>query len=428
MNGLSPGFRYALWLILSILSAFSMWYYVTKVWGAGHSAQFSDLYAQWWAAHELLLHRRDPYSPAVAHEIQAVIYGSPISASRPGDVAEMAGGFAYPIYVVFLIWPTVHLAFPVVKGLFLCLFAVLTLISLLLWLYALRWRLPATELVVIAVFTLGSFPVLQGLELQNLSLLVAFLVAAAIASLAAGYFTLAGMLLAGATIKPQFVILLIPWLALWIMGDWQRRRRLAWSFSGVVSVLILGSQMLAPGWIGRFLTIVRAYRQYTYGHSLLDVWFGRRFGPILAAVLVLAVLALCWRWRSYSAQSSHFFLASSLVLAATLVVIPTLEPHSQLLLLPGVLFLLRFAGRIWRLGKIARLLFTAVWVLWGWAWIATFGMALTAIWFPAGMLQRVANLPLYTSPILPFGMLVILGFSLANETGLFPAHGMILEP
>jgi Glycosyltransferase family 87 len=428
MNGLSPGFRYALWLILSILSAFSMWYYVTKVWGAGQSAQFSDLYAQWWAAHELLLHRRDPYSPAVAHEIQAVIYGSPISASRPGDVAEMAGGFAYPIYVVFLIWPTVHLTFPVVKGLFLCLFAVLTLISLLLWLYALRWRLPATELVVIAVFTLGSFPVLQGLELQNLSLLVAFLVAAAIASLAAGYFTLAGMLLAGATIKPQFVILLIPWLALWIMGDWQRRRRLAWSFSVVVSVLVLGSQMLAPGWIGRFLTIVRAYRQYTYGHSLLDVWFSRRFGPILAAVLVLAVLALCWRWRSYSAQSSHFFLASSLVLAATLVVIPTLEPHSQLLLLPGVLFLLRFAGRIWRLGKIARLLFTAVWVLWGWAWIATFGMALTAIWFPAGMLQRVANLPLYTSPLLPFGMLVILGFSLANETGLFPAQGMILEP
>jgi hypothetical protein len=428
MNGLSPGFRYALWLILSILSAFSMWYYVTKVWGAGQSTQFSDLYAQWWAAHELLLHRRDPYSPAVAHEIQAVIYGSPISASRPGDVAEMAGGFAYPIYVVFLIWPTVHLTFPVVKGLFLCLFAVLTLISLLLWLYALRWRLPATELVVIAVFTLGSFPVLQGLELQNLSLLVAFLVAAAIASLAAGYFTLAGMLLAGATIKPQFVILLIPWLALWIMGDWQRRRRLAWSFSVVVSVLVLGSQMLAPGWIGRFLTIVRAYRQYTYGHSLLDVWFSRRFGPILAAVLVLAVLALCWRWRSYSAQSSHFFLASSLVLAATLVVIPTLEPHSQLLLLPGVLFLLRFAGRIWRLGKIARLLFTAVWVLWGWAWIATFGMALTAIWFPAGMLQRVANLPLYTSPLLPFGMLVILGFSLANETGLFPAQGMILEP
>jgi hypothetical protein len=428
MNGLSPGFRYALWLILSILSAFSMWYYVTKVWGAGQSTQFSDLYAQWWAAHELLLHRRDPYSPAVAHEIQAVIYGSPISASRPGDVAEMAGGFAYPIYVVFLIWPTVHLTFPVVKGLFLCLFAVLTLISLLLWLYALRWRLPATELVVIAVFTLGSFPVLQGLELQNLSLLVAFLVAAAIASLAAGYFTLAGMLLAGATIKPQFVILLIPWLALWIMGDWQRRRRLAWSFSVVVSVLVLGSQMLAPGWIGRFLTIVRAYRQYTYGHSLLDVWFSRRFGPILAAVLVLAVLALCWRWRSYSAQTSHFFLASSLVLAATLVVIPTLEPHSQLLLLPGVLFLLRFAGRIWRLGKIARLLFTAVWVLWGWAWIATFGVALTAIWFPAGMLQGVANLPLYTSPLLPFGMLVILGFSLANETGLFPAQGMILEP
>ena len=428
MTALSPSFRRALWLILSILSAFSMWYYVTKVWGAGQSAQFSDLYAPWWGAHELLLHHRDPYSPAVAHEIQTVIYGNPISALYPGDVAALAGGFAYPIYVVFLLWPAVYLAFPVVKGSFLCLFVALTLISLLLWLYALRWRLPATELAALAVFILGSFPVLQGLALQNLSLLVAFLVAGAMASLAAGNLTIAALLLAGATIKPQFVILLIPWLAMWIMGDWQRRRRLAWSFSAAVSVLFLGGEMLEPGWISRFLTVVRAYRQYTYGHSLLDVWFSRQIGLVLAAVLVLAVLALCWRCRSYSAQSSSFFLASSLVLAATLVVIPTLEPHSQLLLLPGVLFLLRFAGRILQLGKIARLLFTAVWVLWGWAWIAAFGMMVAAIWFPEGTLLRFWNLPLYTSPLLPFGMFVMLGFLLANEAGLFPARGMILEP
>jgi hypothetical protein len=428
MTSLSPSFRRALWLILSILSALSMWRYVRDVWGAGQSAQFSDLYAQWWAAHELFLHHRDPYSPVVAHEIQTVIYGSPISASHPGDVAELAGGFAYPIYVVFLIWPTVHLAFPVVKGAFVFLFVALTLASLLLWLYTLRWRLTTTEMVTLAVFTFGSFPALQGLALQNLSLLVAFLIAAAMASLAAGYFAIAGLLLAAATVKPQFVIMLIPWLALWIMGDWQRRQRAAWSFSAAVSALVLGGEFLAPGWISRFLTILKAYRQYTYGHSLLDVWLGRRIGTVVAVVLVQLVLALCWRCRSYSAQSSRFFLVSSLVLAATLVVIPTLEPHSQLLLLPGVLFLLRFSGCIWRLGKIARLLFVAVWVLWGWAWIAASGMALTAIWFPNGRVLRFWNLPLYTSPLLPFGILVLLGFLLVNETGLHPNHGMILEP
>jgi Glycosyltransferase family 87 len=427
MTGISPASRSLLWLILSILSALSMWHYVTHIWGAGQSPQFSDLYAQWWAAHELFLHRRNPYTPAIAHEIQTVIYGAPIGPSHPGDPAELAGGFAYPIYVVFLLWPTVHLAFPVAQNIFLCIFATLTLASLWLWLYALQWRPPLIKLITLAVFAIGSFPVLQGLKLENLSLLAAFLLAAAMASLAAERFTLAGLLLAGATMKPQFMILLIPWLAIWTASDWPRRRRLAWRFSAAVLGLVLGGELLAPGWISGFLMIVRAYRQYTYGHSLLDVWFSPRIGPVLAVVLVLAVLALCWRCRSYPATSSHFFLASSLVLATTLVVIPTLEPHAQLLLLPGILFLLRYGSHVWRSGKIARLLLTAAWVLVAWGWVAAFAMMLATIWLPANTLLRFWTLPLYTSPLLPFGILAILGFLLTKETGSPATRGMILQ-
>jgi hypothetical protein len=419
--------HFRLWLILSALSAFSMWYYVANVWSVGQPAQFSDLYAQWWGAHELLLHHRDPYSPAVAREIQTFIYGAPVVSSHPGDLAELSGGFAYPIYVFFLMWPTLHLGFPAVQVLFRCLFIALTLASLWLWIYALRWRLPAAELGIVAIFAFGSFPVLQGLKLQNLSLLVAFLVVATMASLVAGYFTAAGLLLAAATIKPQFVVLLIPWLALWTISDWRRRRRMVWGFSAAMLVLILGGEGLAPGWISRFLTVVRAYRRYTYGHSLLDVWFTQRIGSVVAVVLVAGVLALCWRCRSDPATSSRFFLASSLVLATTLVVIPTLEPHAQLLLLSGILLLLRYGSRIWRSGKVARLLLVGAWVLLGWAWVAAFGMMLATIWLPADALLRFWALPLYTSPLLPFGILVILGFLLANETEVIPTRGMILE-
>jgi hypothetical protein len=404
-----------------------MWYYVTHVWSVGQPAQFSDLYARWWGAHELLLHHRDPYSPAVTREIQIVIYGAPVAPSHPSDAAELAGGFAYPIYVAFLMWPTLHLAFPAVQALFVCLFVVLTLVSLWLWLYALRWRLPAAKLLILAVFTFGTFPVLQGLKLQNLSLLVAFLVASAMASVSADHLVVAGLLLAGATIKPQFVILLIPWLALWTMGDWRRRQRLVWSFLAATSVLVLGGEALAPGWISRFLSVAQAYRRYTYGHSLLDVWFTQRIGSVVGVVLVLVVLVLCWRYRSDPAQSSRFFLASCLVLATTLVVIPTLEPHAQLLLLPGFLFLLRYGCRIWRSGKVARLFFVATWILLGWPWVAAFGMMLAAIWLPAGTLLRFWALPLYTSPLLPFGMLVVLGWLLANETEFSSSRGMILE-
>jgi hypothetical protein len=416
MTGIDQSFRRTLWLIFSILSAVSMWYYVANVWSVGQPAHFSDLYARWWGAHELLLHRRDPYSPAVTREIQIVIYGAPVESLRPGDAAELAGGFAYPIYIVFLLWPTVHWPFSVVRDLFFCLFVTLTLLSLFLWLYWLRWRPPAAKLCMLAVFTFGSFPVLQGLKLQNLSLLVAFLLAATMASLAAEHFGTAGLLLAGATIKPQFVILLIPSLALWTMGDWGGRRRLAWSFVAATSVLMLGGEAIAPGWFSRFLSVARAYRRYTYGHSLLDVWFSPRVGLVFAAVLVLVVLAVCWKLRSYPARSSGLFLVFSWVLAATLVVIPTLEPHAQLLLLPSFLFLLREGSRIWRSGKIARLLLTAAWLLLGWAWAASFGMMVAGIWLPAVTLRRLWDLPLYTSPLIPFGIFVILGFLLAKES------------
>src|SRR6202521_6462386 len=113
-------FRLRLWLILSVLSAFSMWYYVANVWSVGQPAQFSDLYARWWGAHELLLHRRDPYSPAVTREIQIVIYGAPVGSAHPGDAAELAGGFAYSIYLAFFMLPAGHLGFPRGAGLFLC--------------------------------------------------------------------------------------------------------------------------------------------------------------------------------------------------------------------------------------------------------------------------------------------------------------------
>ena len=419
--------RHTVWLFLSALAAFGMWYYVAHIWSVGQPANFSDLYARWWGAHELWFHNRDPYSPAVTREIQVVIYGAPVVSERPDDAAELAGGFAYPVYVTFLMWPTLHLPYPLVREMFYGLLIAVTLTSVFLWLYALRWRPPGVAFFALMLFVFGSFPVLQGIKLQNLSLLVAFLLAATLASLTAGYLTPAGFLLACSTIKPQFAFLLVPWLALWVFSDWGRRQKLVWSFSVTVAALVFGGELIDPGWISRFLMVARAYRQYTYGHSLLDVWLTPRVGVLAALLLVVGVIGLGWRCRHEPASSLRFFLASSLVLAATLIVIPTLEPHAQVLLLPGYFFFLKHSHQIWNSGKIERLLLVACWVLPAWAWIASIGMTLAAIWIPASTLVRLWPLPLYTSPLLPLALLVMLGSLLRNETALSPVRGMILE-
>ena len=404
-----------LWLILSMVSAISMSCYVAKVWSANQSPHFSDLYSSWWAAHELFLRGRSPYDPEVAHEIQAVIYGARRVAAYPGDDSALAGGFAYPLYGASLLWPTVGISFPAVQKTFFCVSILAVLGSLACWLRAFRFHPPSLQWLTIAFLVFGSFPVLQGLKLQNLSLIAAGFVAVAMVLLSTEHLILAGVFMAASTFKPQFTIVLIPWLVCWISSDWRRRRALAWSFLATMLLLIGGSELLMPGWVSDFLRIVRAYKHYTFARSLLDLWFGTSVSPFATAGLMVALFVLGWRNRGRPANSADFFLTTSITLAATLTVIPTLAPHCQVLLLPGFLSIIRYRSYIWASNRFSRLLFVSVWLLWAWPSIAAAGLTLATIWLPVNSWLQWWEMPLYTSPVLPFAVLVTLGWLISSR-------------
>ena len=112
--------------------------------------------------------------------------------------------------------------------------------------------------------------------------------------LSANRLVLAGMLLALSTFKPQFTIALIPWVALWTVGDWRHRRRLVGGFLVTMGWLVLISEWIVPSWIRSFFNVLGAYRHYTYGHSLFDVWFTLKLGLLASACALLAFLALSW--------------------------------------------------------------------------------------------------------------------------------------
>lgn len=404
----------ALWLLLSILSAASMAFYVAEIWSVNQPSHFTDFYAPWWGAHELLLHHRNPYSPAVAHEIQTVIYGAASSTSID-DPSNIEGGFAYPPYTALLLWPTVYLSFSEAEKTFLCLSALATLLSFALWLRVFRFP-PSVQWLIIAIFAFGSFPTLQALKLENLSLMAAALITVTVFLLSANRLVLAGVLLALSTFKPQFTIALIPWLALWTVGDWRHRRRLVGGFLVTMGLLVLISEWIVPSWIRSFFHVLGAYRHYTYGHSLFDVWFTPKLGLLVSACVLLAVLALSWKHRSEPADSMQFLLVTSLLLAVTLVVIPTLAPHAQLLLLPGLFYLLR-RGAWSSSGALAALAAAATWALMAWPWLATFGLVLLAVRVPIHTLLRFWDIPLYTSPLLPLAVAFALGSLLSSAPG-----------
>lgn len=407
---------------MATLAAVSMWFYVDRILvgyqvadAAEHGrprGNLSDLYPRWLGARELLLHGRNPYSREINLETQKGYYGRLLDASRPDDPKDQQG-FAYPVYVVFILAPLIRLSFHDVQIIFRWLLIGLTAGSILLWLRALRWRLPSLAVAIAMVVTLGSVPAVQGIKLQQLSLLVAALLAASGACLASGYLFSGGVLLALATIKPQLAWPVIAWLLVWALSDWKARRRLLVGFTATMGVLLVGAEIVLPGWWRMFLQAIRQYHQYTHNESVLDQlfnWMVGRFGGDLLAVLaaLMAGLAL-WTVRKQPASSPEFGRALALVVALTVLIVPMYAPYNQVLLLPAILSLVRERPALVLSSRAARIVYAAAALALAWQWIASIGLTVT--WFASPVeALKMWKLPFYatfTLPVLVFALALL---------------------
>jgi hypothetical protein len=412
-------------LLLALLFAGGMWFYVEQVLvpyqvadAAAHGrprGNLSDLYPRWLGARALLLQHRDPYSAEVTREIQAGYYGRPLDSNRTTDPKDQQG-FAYPVYVVFLLAPSVGLPFPAVQAGFRWLLVVLILASIWLWLRVVRWRPSAPVTATLVVLTYGSFPLVQGIKLQQLSLVVGGLMAGCAASLVAGRFLLAGFLLALATIKPQLALPLAAWLVLWAVSDWRQRWRFVWGLGMTMALLLGASEYVLPGWMGKFRAAVAAYQDYTGGAgSLLDVLMTPTLGKIIAVLAVIAVAAAGWRLRHAAHDSVAFAWMLALVPAVTTVIVPTFAPYNQVLLLPAV-FLLADAGKgMWTRSRLARAGLALGVMVVSWPWLASCGLMLARLFLPPDLILRAWAAPLYTSLAIPLVVSGLLAVSIAHR-------------
>jgi len=407
-------------LLLSLLAAMSIVCYIELVLRPHQVAEsvslgiprgnLSDLYPRWLGARELLLHHRDPYGSELTREIQTGYYGRPLDPARPNDPKDQQA-FAYPLYVVFVLAPTVGLRFAIVQRAFLVVLILATAASVLLWLQALDWRISTRTKIVWIVLTLGCFPAIQGFKLQQLTLLVAALIALAMHAIARRHFVFAGILLALGTIKPQLAALMMVWLCIWAAGNWRERRALVLSFAAAMALLIGGAEILLPGWIGEFRAASAAYYRYTGGgRSVLDVLLSPAWGRALAVVLAATVLILLWKVRHVRETTPEFHWAQCLVLAGTLTLIPMFAPYNQLLLLPALMMIVRGADLLWSKNRLSRFLMVVTTVAVFWTWISAAALGIAWLLLPAATVQNAWALPLFTSLAIPIMVLAVLLF------------------
>jgi len=407
-------------LLLALVMASGMWLYVLFVliphqkfqdeMGQGLRGNLSDLYPRWLGARELLVHHRDPYTAEITREIQIGYYGRPLDPTRKNDPIDQQG-FAYPIYVVLMLAPTVTLPFPTVHRIVFWLFVVLTTMSVPLWLGTLRWRLSRVETVIAILLTLGCFPAIQGLRLQQLTVLVVALIAGSMYAIIHQRFVLAGILLAMASIKPQLVFLLILWLCIWSLGNWRERQRVLWSFVISMAVLVVAGELLLPGWISEFRAAVKDYYRYTGGgSSLLNGVLPPLWARIASIVLVVMVLVFAWRNRRATEETPAFQWLLCFTLATTLVVIPMFAPYNQLLLLPGVMMALRARQELLRSSHLSRFFCWMTAGSIGFPLLTAACLVIALAFLPGTTVQKAWGLPFYPSfavPITTYGLLLV---------------------
>ena len=297
----------------------------------------SDLYAPWYGSRVLMQHQ-SPYSSDVTRQIQMLYYGRPL---LRGDEQR----FAYPAYVSLLFLPVLMFPFQVAQLL-------MIMLSVLSMWVLVRLSISMVEAAtspdpplsnsVITILTLISPPVLCGLLLQQVALLVELLIIACLWMVARRKYLGAGFLLALATSKPQLALVPAIWLMVWSLGKWQERWKFAFSFI-VCSFLLVAyaAFFVGPTWVLQWLEGLAAYRGYAHGAvSVLELISGARIGPFVSALAFLCLLVYMIVHRKEEPNSLDFLKVSFLLLALSLLVVPTLlSLFNYVLLIPGILLI-----------------------------------------------------------------------------------------
>jgi hypothetical protein len=407
-------------LVLALLCAGGMGFYVNRILvpyqradAALHQrprGNLSDLYPRWLGARELLLRQRNPYSREVTREIQVGYYGRELDPARAEDPKDQQG-FVYPVYVAFFLAPTVGLPFEHVRSIFGWLLVIVTAFSVPMWLRVTGWRPPVLTVLILVTLTLGSFSAVQGFKLQQLSLVVAALLAAACVLFVRGHLALAGMFLAVSSIKPQLALPITLALLLWTAAGWKSRQRLFWGFAIPLTLLLAGGEFLLPGWMGKFLSATRDYRQYAGQLSMLDLLLTPLWGKLITLIVVAAVVMVWLRVLQQESDSPALSLAVALTLAVTVVIIPMTAPYNYLLLLPAIFWLLREWSVLWRSGNLERAGLLLASVVIAWQWVAALGLCIASVLVPAARVQQAWWLPLYTSAKIPIPVVCLFPLS-----------------
>lgn len=297
-----------------------------------------DFYPHWVGA-RTALQGDTPYTDAVTRQIQLGMFGRELTPE------EDQQRFAYTPLIAVLMLPLWLLPFPLAVSLWLGLQFLLLILTPLLLLNLLQWRLAPALFALLLLFSVLVFryPLVAYVLGQYIPFCLACLVVA-LWGMVKNRQTVGGLGLAWAMVRPEVVLL--PLLALLLLA-WRRRQyRLIGTWVGTTAVVWLVTWLLIGFWELDWLQNIAAYRQYAPPD-----WPPALAGSNTLAALVV-LLGLGWgAWLGRKAwQLPHFsrpaWVVAMAVLLSLLLLPQTGDYTLTLALLPLWLLLYTANGRL----------------------------------------------------------------------------------
>jgi Glycosyltransferase family 87 len=329
----------------------------------------NDFMSSWGGVHAFWIEGFNPYSEQASLSIQQRVYG------RPALEGEDLDYFVYPFYDVFLLWPLVYLPYAWASAIWMVLLEAALITALFLLFDLFRWRPSPLVTAVLTLWTLIFYFPARGLILGQPGVLVYFLEVVALWALVKQQDLLAGVMLALSTVKPQMGFLIVPFLLLW--GLRCRRWRFVGAFTVSMLVLLVGSFVVQPSWLGDWLGQLQRYTGYTALGS--PVWIittyylglGQWVELVVSGIIALAML-LAWYWVLWRREDARFLWAAVLTLTVTHLIAPrTATPHYAVFIIPLIFYFAAIYRRDRRRGNLWIVLMALALLIFSWVHFLT---------------------------------------------------------
>lgn len=296
----------------------------------------TDFIPRWLGTRLLLTEGLNPYGSQASLRIQKFISG------KPKEIGEDQHLFVYPLYSIFFFSPfALFDNYTVARALWMTWLEIALVIIVLLSVKLTDFKVSPLVFGLLTLFALFWYHDLRSLINGNPAILSALFITIGLTAIKYDRDVLGGLFLGFATIKPQIVVLFIPFVFLWAYSHGRWRLIIA-TVSSVVGLVLL-ALLIEPNWINQDFEQITAYPDYTLPgtpNEIFQNWWPN-MGGILALVLALVMVAILIRlWvKSWKAPFRIFLLTAIATLAITNLVGIQTATANYVALLPGAIII-----------------------------------------------------------------------------------------